>query len=201
MGLAPGEKGGIVDQAIFDHFGIARAKLALVERVEQRRVGDDQGRHVEAADQIFLAGGVDRGLAADRAVDLGKQSGGDVDHRAAALEQRGGKTGHVADRAPAEREDRGAAPDIACGEAVDDRCQHVPILCGFAFGDEDGWLKRDRGQFGAMQGQHAWIGDEREWLAIGERCDPVERLGQVADQYFTRGVAVADRDADHRDKC
>ncbi len=51
--LAPGEESGIVDQAIFDDFGIARSQLALVQSVEKSRVGDDNGGHVKAADQIF----------------------------------------------------------------------------------------------------------------------------------------------------
>ncbi len=70
MGFAPSEKGGIVDQSIFDDFGIARAKLALVERVEQGRIGHDQGGHVEVANEIFLPCCVDRGLAPDGAVRL-----------------------------------------------------------------------------------------------------------------------------------
>ena len=87
VGLAPGEEGGIVDQAIFDDLGIAGTELAHVERVEEGGVGDDQRRLVKGADQILLAEGVDGGLAADRAVGLGEQGGRQVDDRAAALEQ------------------------------------------------------------------------------------------------------------------
>ncbi len=68
--LAPLEKGRIVDQSIFDDFGIARAELALVERVEQRWIGHDQGGHVEIANEIFLPCCVDRGLTPDSAVSL-----------------------------------------------------------------------------------------------------------------------------------
>ena len=85
--LAPGEESGVVDQAIFDHFGIAGAKLARVERVEEGGVGDDQRGLVKAADEILFPEGVDRGLAADRAVGLREQGGRQMDDRAAALEQ------------------------------------------------------------------------------------------------------------------
>jgi hypothetical protein len=76
MIFQPLEQGFVPDQAIFDHLGIAGAQLPFAERVEQGDVGDHQARLVEHADQVLLAEGVDRGLAADRAVGLGEQGGG-----------------------------------------------------------------------------------------------------------------------------
>ena len=105
IGLAPCEEGGVVDQAIFDDFGIARAQLPLIERIEEGRVGDDQRGLMKGADQVLLPEGVDRGLAADRAVGLGEQGRRQMDDRAAALEQRGGEAGKIADASAAERDD------------------------------------------------------------------------------------------------
>ena len=47
-------------------------------------------------------GPLDRGLAAERGVDLRQQRGGNLDDRNAAHENGGEKTGHVADNAAAE---------------------------------------------------------------------------------------------------
>ena len=115
--FAPGEESRIVDQAIFDDFGIAGPQLASVERVEQRGIGDDEQRMVEGPDQILLPGRVDGGLAADGAVGLGEQGRRYVDDRAAALEQGRGEAGDVADRATAQRNDRGAALDVQARRA------------------------------------------------------------------------------------
>ena len=68
--LAPGKEVRVVDQAIFDDFGIARAELAAGEGGQRRGVDDDQRRLMKGADQIFARGDVDRGLAADAAIDL-----------------------------------------------------------------------------------------------------------------------------------
>ena len=66
MRLAPGEEGGIVDQAIFDDLGIARAGFARRQAVERRRIDQHQSGLVEAADQILARLRVDRSLAAHR---------------------------------------------------------------------------------------------------------------------------------------
>ena len=197
MILAPGEEGGVVDQAIFDDLGIARAELALIQCVEQRRVGNDQGRHVEASDEILLPGGIDRGLAAHCAVGLGQQGGGDVDYRAAALEQACGEAGDIADRATAEGDDRSAAMDVAASEAVGDRGEGRPILGRLSFGDEDRRLDRHRGERGTVEGEDSGIGDQRKRLAVGEGANSIERVGQVADQHLISSVVPADGDGDH----
>src|SRR5436305_661418 len=81
------------------------------EGVEAIRVEQHRRRLVEGADQILAGRDVDPGLAADRAVDLGKQSGRNLDQAAAALEDRGGEAHKVADHAAAEGDEMIAARD------------------------------------------------------------------------------------------
>ena len=52
---------------------------------------------MEGADEVLARRHVDRGLAADRAVDLGEQGGGDLDEAAAALEDRRGEADQIAE--------------------------------------------------------------------------------------------------------
>src|SRR3546814_1328762 len=95
--LAPGEKDGIVDQAVFDHLGIARAQFARRQGGERRRVDQDDRRLVKGADQILAGGDVDRSLAADAAVDLREQGRRNLDGGAAALDGGARTAGEVAD--------------------------------------------------------------------------------------------------------
>ena len=71
--FAPGEEIGIVQQAVFDYFGVARAQLRRGQRgASSGEVGDHQGGLMERADQVFACGGVDGGLAANARIDLGQ---------------------------------------------------------------------------------------------------------------------------------
>ena len=73
----------------------------------RQRVGvdPDAGRLVEGADDVLGPGMVDPDLAADRAVDLGQQAGGDHEQRQAAGVGRRHEAGQVADHAAAEGDD------------------------------------------------------------------------------------------------
>ena len=70
MGLAPGKEAGIVDQSVFDDFGIARSEFPRRECVQNGRVDQHEAGLVKGADQVLAGPRVDGGLAADRAVDL-----------------------------------------------------------------------------------------------------------------------------------
>jgi len=62
--LQPCKELGIADQAVLDDFGIAGAKLAWRQCVEQRRIGEDEDRLIKGADQVLAMARIDRGLAA-----------------------------------------------------------------------------------------------------------------------------------------
>ena len=66
---------------------------------------------MERADQILAVGGIDRGLAADRGIDLRQQRGRHLHVIEPAPHHRGGEAGEVADDAAAERDDEIAALD------------------------------------------------------------------------------------------
>ena len=69
---------------------------------------------MEAADEVFAGGEVDAGLAADGGVDLGEESGGDLDVADAAHVDGGEEAGDVADDAAAEGEEERVA--VGSGE-------------------------------------------------------------------------------------
>ncbi len=71
--LEPLEHRAIADHGMLEHLGIAGAQLARGQAVEAAGVGEHQLGLVEGADQILAGRGIDPGLAADRAVDLGEQ--------------------------------------------------------------------------------------------------------------------------------
>src|SRR3546814_20163059 len=84
--LAPGEEIGVVDQAVFDHLGIACAELARGQRREGGGVDQAECGLVEGADQLLSRGDVDRGLAADATVPLREQGRRHLDAGTAALD-------------------------------------------------------------------------------------------------------------------
>ncbi len=102
VGLQPGEERRIAQQAVLDDLGVAAAHLARRQAVEHVQVGQHQPRLVEGADQVLAARRIDRGLAADRGVDLGQQGGRDLHEVDAALVDRGREAGEIADHAAAE---------------------------------------------------------------------------------------------------
>ena len=201
VGFAPTEKVRISDQAIFDDLGIAGPQLTGIERIQQRGIGDDEQRMVESADQVLLPGGIDCGLAADRAVRLRQQGCGDVDDRAAALEQGSGQSRDVADRSSAKRDDRRAALHIQGRQLGDDIGQGLPILRGFALRHQDGVCQRDVGQQPAVKAVNALVADHWEPLAIGQLFHSRQAVGEVADKHLIVGAGMRDADRGHSPRC
>ena len=75
---------------------------------------------MEGADQILALARIDRGLAADRANRPGRaRLVGTAIEAAAALQQRRGEAGEIADHAAAERDDMVAAPDPRLEQRVE----------------------------------------------------------------------------------
>ena len=76
---------------------------------EQFRIGDHKFRRVEGADQILAFREIDPGFAADGAVHLRDQCGGNMNQPHAAQVRSGGESGHVADDATTDGDNCGAA--------------------------------------------------------------------------------------------
>ena len=131
IGLAPSEKGGIIDQTVFHHLGITGHQLAARQCGEHGRIDQYGDRLMEGADQILAGLGVDRRLAAHAAVHLREQGGRHLHETAAALQHRTGKADQIANHTAAQRDDRIAAFDAEFQQPFDDQLQMRPILGGF----------------------------------------------------------------------
>ena len=133
----PAEESGILDQRIFDDFGIAGAHVPVGESGEDGGVDQHQRGLVESADEVLAGGDVDRGLAADRTVDLGKQRGRYLDEMAATLDDGGGEPDEIADHAAAERDQMVAALDPQREQLVDQGRESCPALAALAGLEDD----------------------------------------------------------------
>ena len=83
---------------------------------------------MEGADEILAVDRVDRGLAADRAVDLRQERGRNLDIRNAAQQGRGGEAGEIADHAAAQRDERCAALDAQAKKILGELLEMPEIL-------------------------------------------------------------------------
>ena len=146
------EEGAVADDAGFDGFLQAGAEFGGGEGGEGVDVGEDGERVVEAADEVFAGGEVDAGFAADGAVDLREQRGGDLDVADAAHVDGGEEAGHVADDAAAEGDEDGVAVGAVRGRAASrrrfDGGEALVLLAGGDF-EDGGWGagSRRRGAF------------------------------------------------------
>ena len=101
----------------------------------------NQARLVEGAEQVLAGAGVDRGLAADRAVDLGQQGRRDLHEIDAAQQGRRGEPGNVADHPAAQCHQHRAALDAAGEDIVDEPAEMGEILGAFARRQHDRALR------------------------------------------------------------
>ncbi len=91
---------------------------------------------MEGADQVLAERGVDAGLAADRAVDLGQQTRRDLHEIDAAQQGRRGKAGQIADDAAAQGDEHRAALDAATEHPFGEPPEMLEVL-GFLAGRQD----------------------------------------------------------------
>ena len=128
LGFQPVEELGIADQPVFGDLGVAGEQLAPRQRRQGTGIRENQTRLVEGADQVLAVAGVDPGLAADRAVDLGQQCRRDLHEIDAAQQRRRGEAGDVADDAAAERHQHRTALDADRQDFLDQPAEMVEIL-------------------------------------------------------------------------
>src|SRR5262249_61460246 len=64
IGLEPSEETCIAKQSVFRDFCVPGTEFAHAQRVEQRRVGDDQNRLIKGADQVLAEAGSECGAGA-----------------------------------------------------------------------------------------------------------------------------------------
>ena len=92
--------------------------------VPNQKIGQDEDGLMEQADHVLAGARVDRGLAADRGVDLGEKRRRDLDEARAALEQASREAGEIAHHAAAEGDDE----IVALGAEFDKIAQHLVEL-------------------------------------------------------------------------
>ena len=127
--LQPVEERSIVDGAVLHHLGESRRVFRLRQRGEGLRIGDDGARLMKGANHVLAERVVDRGLAANRRVDL--------QVRNAALIGGRGKAGQIADDAASERHDDAPAIGVRREQRVEDAIEGFPGLRGLAVGKHD----------------------------------------------------------------
>jgi hypothetical protein len=183
VGLAPGEKCGIVDQAIFDDLGVTGPHLALVERVEEGRIGHNQRGLMKCPDQILFTEGVDRGLAADRAVGLRQEGGRHVDDRAPPLEQGCGEPGDIADASAAQCNYRRVARYILFGKGSEKRPENIPVFRRFPLRNQDGIRIKRFGNQCAVKRKYPRLTDHQGRGVSGQVPDALDSGRHRADKH------------------
>ena len=201
-GLDPGEELGIGDRAVLDDLGQSRRELALGQRVERVEVADHTHRLVERADHVLAQRVVDRGLAADRRVDLRQQRRGHLHEGHAAHVAGRGEAGHVADHAAAQREQHRPAVAGGAQQRVVDALERRGVLEGFAVGQLDRQhpcvVRRQRRlQPGGVQRPDGGVGDDHRGLRL-RQAGPGGGIVQQAGADQDVVAAIAQLDADGR---
>ena len=170
---------------MLDHFTQAADQLASGQAAQDIGVDEDQAGLVEGADQVFSQPVVDRGLAADAGVDLRDDGGGHLDKGDAAEEGGGHEAGQVADHAPAQGQDPGAAVEFGLDELSEDLFGGGQVFVGVAPWDEH-FERLKTGFFQAGQG----------WLQVEIRDGPVGDHRYLAAQFhLTTGFAQLRQDS------
>ena len=167
------------NHAVFDSLCHTVGKNVLIQRRQQRRVGDDGGRLPEGPRKIFARLQVHARLAADRRVDHRQQRGRDLEDADAAQIAARRKARQVAGNAAAERDDGVAAGQPRGSEVLQQQRKGAERL---------GWLAGREGEAAhgavrlekpadqiAVKRFDVAVGDQAEASAPGE---PGERGGE-----------------------
>ena len=188
--LAPREEAGVAEQPVLGHLGVAREQLAAGQRGQRVEVAEHQARLVEGADEVLALARIDRGLAADGAVDLREQRRGRLDEVDAAQQKARGEAGDVADHAAAQRDDQRAAFRAQVEQAVEQAAELVPVLGRLARRQLDAMGGDARGGEAGFQARGVQARDRR----VGDDEDAA--LGQERRAELARALEKAAADMD-----
>src|SRR5690606_7623228 len=122
-------------------------------------------RLVEGADQVLALRRVDAGLAADAAVDLGEQAGGDLDEADAAAQDRGREAREVADHAATEGDETIAPLELQSQQRLAEAAELGEALGRLAGWHHDGTRVATDGcerrlERGQVMGRDILVGDD-----------------------------------------
>ena len=168
---------------------------------------------MEGADHVLAARVIDRGLAADRRVDLREQRGRDLQERDAALIDGGGKACEVAHDPAAQGDEQRVAPAACREQGVEDAFQHLPALGLFAIrnrhvNDARASLLQTPGNFFQIEPCDDVIRDDRrataaqigpvELRALEQPGADVDRVRALAEGYAERFHCSSSRSTSSR---
>ena len=200
-GLQEFKERPIADQAVLDHFRIARAELPLAQRVEAAGIGENEGRLMERPDEIFSVRRVDAGLAADARIDLRQERGRDLDEPHAASQRGCAEAGQIANDPAAERDHDVASFDARRDQRVGDAREFGIGLRRLAGRADD----RCRGEPGfgeaclhpaEIERRDMSVGDDRTFGPGRDACDFQPSLVDHAAADDNRVGARAERHLD-----
>ena len=165
-GIEVVEHGGVADDGVLDDLGKAFAVFAVGQGFEREGIGEHQPWLVEGADEVFTGTGVDAGLAADGAVDLRDDGGGNLHAGDAAEVDGGDESGEVANHPAAEGDDKRTAVEAGGEQPVDEAFRGGHGLGILPRGDGEQLRGESRGcerfdHGGAVEGPDIFVGDDR----------------------------------------
>ena len=154
-------------------------QLRVGQRLERARVDHDPRRPVEGADEVLAAGKVDRGLAADRGVDLADERRRHRHPRDAAHVRGGHEAREVGRAAAAEGDDRAVAADAQRAPEPLEHGQGLRVLARRHVVGGDVALSERELRRDAVDAGDVRVGDDLDGAGAGhelleqlERADP-----------------------------
>ena len=156
---------------------------------------------MEGADQVLALAGIDRGLAADRGIDLRQQRGRHLHKVEAAPDDGGGKSGEIADHSAAQRDHEVGALDTGFDQSLAQALEHGKALGALARryrrrGGGDAGLG-ERGLGGCeVVARDGLVGDDGHLGTRAQRSDPPPERQQLAAADMDLIAALPERNID-----
>ena len=198
LALQPGKECLVIDNAVLDHLGEARAILARRQGRQRVQVAQHQLGLVESPDEVLARRQIDAHLAADRAVHLRQKRRRHLHEGNASQVGRGHKTRQIAHHTAAEGHDERPALKMLDHEFVVAELNGSQALGGFAgrHSDEDG-LKASIGQSRVggpgIEGSNVAVGNDGTAAAEAEAAAFVTQSAQEASADLDTVAAIAQR--------
>jgi len=131
------EQIAIRNHAVLHDFIETRTEFTARQRLEQRRIDDDESGLVKRTDQVLAERVIDADLSADRAVDLCKECRRHVNEGNPAQERRRRKSRRVADDPASDCDDRASSIGVGPNERLVDLRDRLQVLVALTVGKKD----------------------------------------------------------------
>ena len=135
--VKPVKKLAVIDQAVFNHLRITGQQLSLWQAVQATDIAQNQTGLVKTANKVFAARTVDGAFAADGAVNLCQQGGGNLDKADTTLINTCGKSGKITDNSATKGDDPVLTFQPESQKLVEKIFQLGKGFCRFPCGQDD----------------------------------------------------------------